>query len=106
MCIRDSVRRVFLADGDALVLETDYLVKIIDYLFASFPDLERVTSYASPYNLDDKTLEDLTLLRKKGLTMIYYGIETGNMELLKWINKEFPNDKAISGLNKAKQAGM
>ena len=50
----------------------------MDYLYKSFPNLERVTSYASPYNLWDHTLEDLTLLREKGLTMVYYGIESGN----------------------------
>ena len=57
-----DVYRVFLADGDAMVLDTPILVKILEYLYKSFKYLERVTTYASPYNLHDKTLDELITL--------------------------------------------
>lgn len=96
-----DVRRIFLADGDALSCDTKFLVNILKYLKKSFPKLQRVSSYASPYNLLEKTQEDLNLLRENGLSLVYYGIESGNHELLKYINKPMNPKKMIEGLNKA-----
>ena len=79
--------RVFLADGDALVLETDHLAQILDKLIATFPDLQRVTCYATPQNLTKKSVDELSRLRDKRLSMVYLGIESGADSMLKRIRK-------------------
>lgn len=79
--------RVFLADGDALALPTDDLALILDKLNATFPDLQRVTCYATPQNLTKKSSQDLVKLREKRLTMVYLGIESGSDAMLKRIRK-------------------
>ncbi|WP_428025293.1 radical SAM protein [Arcobacter sp.] len=106
LSIYQDTRRVFLADGDALACDTSFLVEILKYLKKSFPKLQRVASYASPYNLLEKTQEELNLLRVHGLSLVYYGIESGNHELLKYINKPMKPSRMIEGLNKATKANM
>ena len=106
MSVYDDTRRVFLADGDALACDTDFLIEILEYLKKRFPKLQRVASYASPYNLLEKTQEELNLLRKNGLSLVYYGIESGNHELLKYVNKPMKPEKMLEGLNKASKANM
>ena len=101
-----DTRRVFLADGDALACDTDFLVKILDYLKEYFPKLQRVASYASPYNLLEKSLDELKILREHGLSLVYYGMESGNQELLKYIDKPMNPFKIVEGLDKASDANM
>ncbi len=101
-----GVRRVFLADGDALAAPTEYLRTILETLRAVFPRLERVSSYALPANLLKKSVEDLAQLREGGLTLLYYGIETGSADLLKRITKGATPEVMVTGLTKAKQAGL
>jgi len=79
--------RVFLADGDALVLATDDLVRILDHLIAGFPNLQRVTCYATPHNLTKKSPSQLARLREKRLTMVYLGVESGSDAMLRRIRK-------------------
>ena len=92
--------KVFLADGDALGLATHILVKILKYLQKSFPKLRRVSAYASAQNLLEKTVEDLEILAQNKLNIIYYGIETGDNELLKKITKGVSQSDIIESLNK------
>ena len=101
-----GVRRVFLADGDALVAPTEHLIAILSALQEAFPSLERVSSYALPANLMKKSATDLTLLREQKLTLIYYGIESGSADLLKRITKGATPRSMREGLAKAKQAGL
>ncbi len=106
LSVYDDARRVFLADGDALACDTDFLVKVLDYLKECFPKLQRVASYASPYNLLEKSLSELKILREHGLSLVYYGMESGNQELLKYINKPMNPSKIVEGLDKASDANM
>ncbi len=101
-----DTRRVFLADGDALAAPTAHLLTILESLHAVFPGLERVSSYALPANLLKKSVEELAQLREGGLTLLYYGIETGSADLLKRITKGATPEAMITGLTKAKQAGL
>ena len=101
-----GTRRVFLADGDALAAPTDHLLVILENLHTAFPRLERVSSYALPANLLKKSVDELAQLREAGLTLLYYGIETGSADLLKRITKGATPDAMITGLTKAKQAGL
>ena len=104
--IDPSATRVFLADGDALELPTEHLIQILQYLKKAFTNLRRVSCYASPLNLHEKTLEELKLLKDNGLALVYYGIETGDASLLKHVVKGSSPKKMIQGLNKASSAGI
>lgn len=101
-----GVRRIFLADGDALAAPTEHLLTILIALQEAFPRLERVSSYALPSNLTKKSLAELSMLRQHRLTLIYYGIESGSADLLKRITKGATPRSMLEGLNKAKQAGL
>jgi radical SAM superfamily enzyme YgiQ (UPF0313 family) len=101
-----EIRRVFLADGDALVLSTNKLKRILDKLYDSLPNLERVTIYGSPQNLERKSVEDLKQLGGAGLKMIYYGIESGDDEVLTRIKKGATAQEIIEAGVKPQQAGI
>ncbi len=107
-CVRQwpTAPRVFLADGDALVIRTSQLLEILDYLYKSFPRLERVTSYANPLNLIVKSQEELNAIRKAGLTMLYYGVESGDPEVLEKVKKKGTPSSMIEGVAKAHEAGF
>lgn len=99
-------RRFFLADGDALVRDTESLLIILKALYQYFPALERVSSYALPSNLLNKSVDELSTLNKAGLNFLYYGLETGCPELLKYITKGATPASIKKGLDKASEAGM
>ncbi len=99
-------KKVFLADGDPLCLETGYLIKVLDLLNEKFPRLERVSIYAGPTNLMEKSIDDLKELRKRKLDVLYLGIETGNDALLKKIHKGATAREIIDGSKKAIDAGL
>ena len=101
-----DTRRVFLADGDALAAPLAHLLTILEALRTAFPHLERVSSYALPANLLKKPVDELAQLRAAGLSLLYYGIETGHAELLKRITKGATPDAMARGLLRAKQAGL
>ena len=100
-----DTRRIFLADGDALNLETDYMIKIVEYLYKSFPNLERISCYAMPMNLLKKTPEELKKMHDAGLDMLYLGIESGSDLILKKVTKGAVADTIVKACNKAKDAG-
>jgi coproporphyrinogen III oxidase-like Fe-S oxidoreductase len=93
--------KIFLADGDAFGVQTEHLLSILKYLKKSFPKLRRVSSYASAVNILSKSKEQLDSLYENGLTLIYYGIETGDDELLKKIDKGIDSKDIIISLNMA-----
>jgi radical SAM superfamily enzyme YgiQ (UPF0313 family) len=101
-----QTERIFLADGDAINLSTEKLVQILDYIKEKFPNLERISCYAMPKNLLQKSPDELTLLNSKGLDMLYIGIETGNDILLKKITKGATSKSIIDACNKAKKSGF
>ncbi len=99
-----DANKVFLGDGDALSLPTPYLIDVLQYLKRSFPKLSRVSVYATAQNVLEKSDEELRLLQENSLNLIYFGIETGNDDLLKKINKGVSADQIIGSLNKASAA--
>ena len=99
-------RRVFLADGDALVMKTGTLLKVLALLRASFPRLERITSYASPKNLLIKSVDELTRIREAGLDLIYFGVESGDPQTLALVDKGATPDEMVEGCARAHEAGM
>ncbi len=104
--VRPDTRRVFLADGDVFVLSTSRLERILDRLGASFPRLQRVTGYATPANLLGKPVGEMRLLREKKLQILYYGVETGDPELLKAVDKGASPDEMVEGCRRVSDAGI
>ncbi len=100
------VRRIFLADGDALIMKTSQLVEILDFIKANYPECERVAVYASPYSIKSKTLDELKLLHEKGLGIGYIGLESGSDKILKKINKGVTAAETIECGQKLKEAGI
>jgi len=98
--------RIFLADGDALNLSTDYMIKIVEYLYKNFPELERVSCYAMPMNILKKTPDELKRMNAAGLNMLYLGIETGSDIILKKITKGATSATIIRACRKAIETGF
>ncbi|MFH0895018.1 MAG: radical SAM protein [Bacteroidota bacterium] len=101
-----DTRKIFLADGDAMVLSTAKLLKILQALKNSFPRLNRVSAYASPGNLRAKSINELQELKEAGLTLIYVGIESGDDVVLQRISKGETYATTAEGLLKAHAAGI
>ena len=104
--INNSFRKIFLADGDAIVLSANRLKKILDAINKYFPKVRRISAYAKPKNLATKSIEELKILKNAGLNLLYIGIETGDDELLNLINKNETFKSMADGLLKAKQVGI
>ncbi|HSG74128.1 MAG TPA: radical SAM protein [Nitrosopumilaceae archaeon] len=100
-----DTQRIFLADGDALNISTDYMIQITKYLYEKFPNLERISCYAMPMNLLKKTPEELKKMYDAGLHMLYLGIESGSDIILKKVTKGAVAKTIIKACNKAKDAG-
>ena len=100
-----DTRRIFLADGDALNLDTEYMVKIVKYIWEKFPNLERISCYAMPMNILKKTPEQLQKMYDAGLTMFYLGIESGSDLILKKVTKGAIGATIVKAVNKAKAIG-
>ena len=100
-----DTRRIFLADGDALNLSTDYMIKIVKYLYEKFPNLERISCYAMPMNVLKKTPEELKQMFDAGLKMLYLGIESGSDIVLRKVTKGALANTIIKSVKKAKEAG-
>lgn len=90
-----DLEKVFLCDGDAIAIETDTLLTIIDTLYATFPSLRHVGSYVGPQSTLTKTPAELLTLRKAGLTKAYIGVETGDDELLMKVKKGVGYDEML-----------
>jgi radical SAM superfamily enzyme YgiQ (UPF0313 family) len=101
-----DANKVFLADGDALALSTDHLAKLLRLLKTAFPRLSRVSLYATAQNFLEKSVDELKELRAGGLSLAYFGIETGNDELLEKIDKGVSSLQMIEALHKAHEAGI
>lgn len=101
-----SVRRIFLADGDALIMPTDTLVKVLKLLKQHFPKAKRIGIYASPRSIFTKTVEELKLLKEEGLGIVYLGVESGSGNILKMVHKGVTQEKMIECGNLVKQSGI
>ncbi len=83
----NKVEKVFLSDGDAISLPTEMLLEILSELYANFPKLTHVSTYAGPQSTLDKTVDEFKQLKAAGLSMTYLGIESGSDEVLKAVRK-------------------
>jgi len=101
-----EITKVFLADGDPLVLSNKRLIPVLNKITDTFPNLRRISTYASSSNLKNKTIEELTELKEAGLALLYIGIESGDSEVLEAIQKGESHETTIEGINKSKSVGM
>ena len=99
-------RTAFLQDADSLIMRTPDLIAVIKYLKATFPSLERLTSYARAKTIYRKTMEELKGIRTAGLNRLHVGLESGDDELLELIDKGVTAEQHIMAGRKAKEAGF
>jgi len=103
---KNTVRRVFLADGNALAIPTEELADILQLLKKEIPNLERVGVYGYAKDVRVKTTEDMHALKEAGLGIIYLGLETGDDELLRWACKGIDSEENIAACLKIREAGI
>ena len=82
-----GLERVFLMDGDAIIMRTGDLLQVLHKLYQSFPHLEKVTLYAGPRSTLAKSPEELRALHQAGLSRAYLGVESGSDQVLRFIHK-------------------
>lgn len=102
----DQVRKVFVADGDALGMDMDHWQAILTACREAFPRLRRVSAYATAMNLLGKSVEDLASLQQQGLTQLYIGPETGDDPTFKRIAKGAGFREHVDAAERARQAGI
>lgn len=100
------IEKIFLADGDALILPMDYLLTVLDYICDHFPTCKRVAAYATTKAIMRKTDDELRTLREHGLGIVYIGLESGNEELLKKFCKGVTAEEIVLNAIRCKQAGI
>ena len=102
----EGVNRVFLCDGDALIIPQPRLEEILELINNNFPDIERIGTYANAKSILRKSMDELKKLKELGLKIIYLGVETGNKELLKEIHKGVTYEQMVDAGCRVKEAGI
>lgn len=100
------IEKIFLADGDALIIPTNRLILILNEITALFPECKRITVYASPKSILIKSVEELALLKQHGLYMVYLGLESGDDSILDFVNKGASSAQLIEAGKKVKASGI
>lgn len=101
-----NVRSIFLIDGNVLALKTDFLLKILTKVTATFPECEKISVYAGLNDLRRKSVQELRLLQEAGLTKVYTGLESGDVQTLEFVKKRLTPEQAKEGMAHAKAAGI
>ncbi len=103
---KQGIRRVFLADGDALIVKTKDLLYILGKIKEIIPEVERISAYGAPADVLHKTDEELAQLKAAGLDMIYIGAESGDDDVLRDVKKGVTSAEIIEAGQRLKKAGM
>lgn len=101
-----EVRKIFVADGDALAMAVDEWIPLLGAFRTSFPRLRRVSAYATARNLLEKSPEDLATLRREGIALLYIGPESGDDVTLKRIAKGADFAEHVEAARRAREAGI
>ena len=101
-----GIRTLFLPDGNTILMKTSQLVEILEYAHQLFPHLERITMYGSAKYIVKKSLDELVSLKKAGLSRIHTGMESGDDQTLKTINKGTTAEEIIRAGKMVKSAGI
>lgn len=100
------VKRVFLADGDALIIPQKRLIPIVELVKTSFPRLERIGVYGNTKSILKKSVDDLKALKELGVGIIYLGVESGDQVTLDRVCKGTLLDKTAEAAQRVKEAGI
>ncbi|NLV89624.1 MAG: B12-binding domain-containing radical SAM protein [Tissierellia bacterium] len=100
------VKRIFIADGDALTIKTPELKKILTFIKENFPECERVGIYGSPKAILSKSVEELKELKSLGLGIVYLGVESGSEKILQMINKGVSRDEMVEAGKRIVESGI
>lgn len=100
------IEKLFLCDGDALIIPQHRLEEILLMINRYLPALKRISSYANTKSILRKSNDDLKKLKELGLEMIYLGVETGNPDLLKKIDKGATYEQMVEAARRIKEAGI
>lgn len=101
-----GLERVFLMDGDAIIIKTEDLLRILRKLYDTFPNLQKVTIYAGPRSTLSKSPEELKALHQAGLSRAYLGVESGSDAVLKFIHKGVNADQMLLAGQRLVEAGI
>lgn len=101
-----KAERIFLADGDALIMPMKILKEIFIYINEKFPEAERISLYGSPKSILLKTPEELLELKNLGLGLIYLGVESGSDKILSSVKKGVSREEIIAAGKKVKKVGI
>ena len=99
-------RKVFLADGDALIMPQDKLIAILQYLKERLPGLRRVGLYGNAKSILRKSVEELRALKALKLGIVYLGVETGDPTLLEKVRKGASYEQMVEAGRRVKEAGI
>ena len=99
-------RRVFLADGDALIIPQQRLLEIIRYLNEKLPKLRRIGIYGNAKSILRKSVDQLKELKGNKLSIIYLGIESGDETTLEYVRKGVTYEKIVEAARRVKEAGI
>ncbi len=102
----EQVEKLFVADGDALIMPLDHWLPILEHAKKNFPNLRRVSAYAMAKNVLEKTDDELATLLKNGLSLLYIGPESGDDVTLKRIAKGDDAEAHVEAARRAHAAGM
>jgi len=102
----DGVKRVFLADGDAMTLSVRRLAAVLEAIRRDLPSVRRISSYCLPRNVAKKSVEELRELAALGLSLVYVGAESGDDEVLARVNKGETHQSSRAALDKLGEAGI
>jgi radical SAM superfamily enzyme YgiQ (UPF0313 family) len=100
------VKRVFLADGDALIIPQKRLLPIVELIRGSFPKLERIGVYGNAKSILKKSVDELKTLKEMGVGIIYLGVESGDQVTLDRVCKGTNLDKVAEAAKRVKDAGI
>jgi len=101
-----NVQRIFLADGNALCMPVDELENIIKYLYSKFKLLQRVSIYGGPLDLEKINVDELERLKRAGLELVYFGLESGSDRVLGAVKKGATPRNMVEAADKIKKAGL
>jgi len=102
----ENVEKVFLCDGDALIIPQPRLEEILKLIDDNIPNIKRIGTYANAKSILRKSVDEIKKLRDLGLKIIYLGVETGNVELLQKIKKGVTYEQMVEAAHRVKEAGI
>ena len=103
---RGNVKTAFIGDSNSIVLRTEDLAEIVEFLYKNFPTLERVTSYGRAHTVLRKKHEELKRLKEAGLSRLHLGLETGDDELLSYVRKGSTAEQMIEAGRRVRESGI